>query len=491
MFRRPLILAALALASVNPQAALSQAQTETPAPVETQTQAPILPAAVQRILDGHDLSPDGLSLFIHPVDGDAPLLELNGEISRSPASIIKVVTTFAALDLLGPAHTWRTNAYLDGFLEGDRLKGDLILKGGGDPFLTTERFWTLLRGLRANGLRHIEGDLVIDNSYFDLPPEDPGAFDGQPWRTYNVAPDALLVNMKAVRFRIWRPAAGAAPRIATDPVIANLSIDNRVGTGKGRCQGYQRGVAFDLPGGLDSDTAILSGRFPSGCREYSLWRTVMEPAEFTFGVFKPLWTELGGSISGQVRSGTAPEDEDTFSQHDSIPLAEVVRNINKFSNNVMTRQVFLTIGVDAAGTPGTPEKARAAIQTWMEERGLGSAGLYLDNGSGLSRETRINARGLGRMLLQAWEHPLMPEFISSLALSGTDGTLRNRFRGTDLAGRMHIKTGRLNGVYSIAGYVHARSGTRYVVVAIHNDADVHRGPGRELQDALLRWVYQR
>ena len=127
----------------------------------------------------------------------------------------------------------------------------------------------------------------------------------------------------------------------------------------------------------------------------------------------------------------------------------------------------------------------------MEERGLGGAGLYLDNGSGLSRETRINARGLGQMLLQAWEHPLMPEFISSLALSGTDGTLRNRFRGTDLAGRMHIKTGRLNGVYSIAGYVHARSGARYVVVAIHNDADVHRGPGRELQDVLLRWVYQR
>ncbi len=158
---------------------------------------------------------------------------LDGTATRSPASIIKLVTTFAALDLLGPAHSWRTEAYLGGFLEGDRLEGDLILKGGGDPYLTTERFWTLLRGLRANGLRHIEGDLVIDNSYFETGPEDPGAFDGQPWRTYNVTPDALLVNLKAVRFRIWRPAAGAPPRVTTDPVIENLSVDNRVGTGKG------------------------------------------------------------------------------------------------------------------------------------------------------------------------------------------------------------------------------------------------------------------
>ncbi len=450
---------------------------------------PALPEPIRRVLDGHGLDPAGLSLFVQAVDADEPLLELNGDVRRSPASVIKLVTTFAALDLLGPAYSWRTEAYLDGFLEDDRLRGDLILKGGGDPYLTTERFWTLLRGLRANGLRHIEGDLVIDNSYFEIGPEDPGAFDGQPWRTYNVAPDALLVNLKAVRFRIWRPAAGAPPRITTDPVIDSLVVDNRVATRKGPCQGFQRGVAFELPEGLDGNTAILSGRFPSGCRDYSLWRTVMAPAEFAYGVFRPIWNELGGSISGEVRAGLAPEGEDSFSHLDSVPLAEVVRNINKFSNNVMTRQVFLTIGAETAGPPGTPEKARAAIDEWMKERGLADAGLYIDNGSGLSRETRVTAAGLGRMLLQAWDHPLMPEFISSMALSGTDGTLRNRFRGTSLAGKMHIKTGRLDDVYSIAGFIQIGDGSRYVVVALHNDADVHRGPGKELQDALLRWVY--
>ena len=489
---RPIDAAQDALPVVMPA---TDIESEAPAPsaaAPPEDVAPVaLPASIQRILDGHDLGTDGLSLFVQAVDADKPLLALNGGVSRSPASIIKVLTTFAALDLLGPAYTWRTSAYLGGAMTGDRLEGDLIVQGGGDPFLTTERFWTFLRGLRANGLRHVEGNLVIDNSFFESGDEDPGAFDGQPWRTYNVTPDAFLVNLKAVRFRIWRPTAGAAPRVTTDPVIDNLAIDNRIGTRKGACQGFQRGVAFDLPNGLDSGTAILSGRFPSGCTDYSLWRTVLAPAEFAYGVFKPIWNDLGGSLSGDVRRGSVPEDTRSFSHLDSIPLSEVVRNINKFSNNVMTRQVFLTIGVESAGTPGTPEKARAAIDEWLKGRGLGDAGLYLDNGSGLSRDTRVSAGGLGEMLLQAWAHPLMPEFISSLALSGTDGTLRNRFRGTSMAGQMHIKTGRLDDVYSIAGYVQARSGRRYVVVSIHNDDSVHQGPGKELQDALLRWVYSR
>lgn len=449
-----------------------------------------LPEPVQLILDGHGLSQDGLSLFIQRLDGEEPLLVLNTAVPRSPASIIKVVTTFAALDILGPAYTWDTKAYLDGTLKDERLDGNLVLQGGGDPFLTTERFWTFLRDLRANGLREVDGDLVVDNSFFDPGEEDPGQFDGQPYRTYNVPPDAMLVNMKAVRFRVYRPVPGAKPRVTTDPVIANLDIENRLTTAKGRCGGFQRGVSFSLPEGLSGDRAILSGRFPSGCSDYSLWRTVMDPAEFTYGVFMPIWSQLGGSLSGNVRVGRSPEDQRPFARTTSIPLAEIVRHVNKFSNNVMTRQLFLTIGADNGGAPGTPEKARTAIGEWFTMKGLDATGLNVDNGAGLSRDTRITAQGLGELLLQAWRHPYMPEFISSLPLSGIDGTMRNRFRGGSLAGRMHIKTGRLDNVYSIAGYVQARSGHRYAVVAIHNDTDVHRGPGKELQDALLRWLWQ-
>lgn len=451
--------------------------------------ADILPPEVQSILDGHRLGRDGLSVVVQAVDADQPLLSLNPEIPRSPASTIKLLTTFAALDELGPAYTWNTEAYIDGTLDDGRLDGDLVLKGGGDPYLTTERFWSFLREINARGLRHIEGDLVIDRSYFEPAPEEPGAFDGQPWRTYNVAPDALLVNMKAVEFRVYRPAAGVRPEVITDPVLSNLQIDNRIRNSKGPCRGFQRGVAIDLPNGLEGNSVLLSGRFPTGCAEYAIYRTVMTPPEFVYGVFKPLWSQLGGSLAGRVRTGPVPESATLFAHFESVPLAEVIRSVNKFSNNVMTRQVLLTLGAETGEPPGTEQKGRAAVAQWLSTHGIDASGLFLDNGSGLSRETRVSAQTMAGMLRIAWHHPYMAEFISSMPLSGMDGTMRNRFRGSPLAGRMHLKTGRLDDVYAIAGYVQARSGRRYVVVAFHNDTDVHRGPGKELQDALLRWVY--
>ncbi|UCC15135.1 MAG: D-alanyl-D-alanine carboxypeptidase/D-alanyl-D-alanine-endopeptidase [Gammaproteobacteria bacterium] len=449
-----------------------------------------LPASVQNILEGHGLGHNGLSVVVHAVDADRPLLSLNPGVPRSPASTIKLLTTFAALDLLGPAYTWQTEAWIAGQLVNGRLEGDLVLKGGGDPYLTTERFWTFLRELSAKGLRQIDGDLIIDNSYFEPEPEDPGAFDGQPWRTYNVTPDALLVNLKAVQFRVYRPVAGGSPRVMTDPVLANLEIDNRIGSVKGPCQGFQRGVAIDLPEGLDGNTVQLSGRFPTGCHEYSIYRTVMTPPEFAYGVFEPLWTQLGGNLSGHVTTGVVPDDAKRFARFNSIPMAEVVRNVNKFSNNVMTRQLLLTMGAEKMSEPGTAAKGRLVIDRWLADMGLDHADLYVENGSGLSRETRMPAGVMADMLLAAWRHPYMAEFIASMPLSGLDGTMRNRFRGSSLAGRMHVKTGRLDDVYAIAGYVQARSGTRYVVVEFHNDKDVHRGPGKELQDRLLRWVYE-
>lgn len=450
----------------------------------------VLPPSVQQILDGHSLRRDGLSIVVQAVNGTEPLLSLNADTPRSPASTIKLLTTFAALDLLGPAYNWQTEAWIRGSLADGRLDGNLILKGGGDPYLTTERFWTFLRELNAKGLREIDGDLVIDSSYFEPEPEEPGAFDGQPWRTYNVPPDALLVNLKAVQFRVYRPVNGGKPRVMTDPALANLKIENRIGNARGACRGFQRGVAIDLPEGLNGNVVQLSGRFPTGCNEYSLYRTVMTPPEFAYGVFKPLWQQLGGSLSGNVRVGHVPDEAALFARFDSIPLAEVVRNVNKFSNNVMTRQLLLTLGAEKSSEPGTAAKGRAVVATWLQDMGLDTSGVFVENGSGLSRETRIPAGVMSEMLMAAWQHPYMPEFIASMPLSGMDGTMRNRFRGSPLAGRMHVKTGRLDHVYAIAGYVQAKSGTRYVVVVFHNDTDVHRGPGRELQNALLRWVYQ-
>jgi len=482
LLRRTIIAALLTALCLSAQAVSAQ---DAPAP-----DTPTLPEPVARVISAHKLSTDRLSIFVQDVDADAPLLAINTRIPRNPASTIKLLTTYVALETLGPAHTWETKVFLQGTRNANQLTGDLLFRGGGDPWLTTERFWRLLRELRARGLQEITGDLLIDDSYFELAPENPASFDGQPYRTYNVAPNAFLVNFKAVRFLLFPDSANNSARIDVDPPLANLKIHNHVRLKRGRCRGYQRGVSFDMPEGMAAGVVVFSGQFPTGCSEYGLWRTVLEPQSFAWGMFQSFWSELDGTISGTVRPGTAPEDTRAFFTYKSVPLAEAIRSVNKFSNNVMSRTLLLTMGAELDSVPGTVEKGQLMVSRWLASNGVASPELRLINGAGLSRDTRITADHLGRLLLLAWRSPYMPEFIASMPISGMDGTLRRRLKDNGAKGRMHLKTGRLDDVVAIAGFVYGASGKQYVVVAMHNEPDVHRGPGHELQDALLEWVYR-
>jgi serine-type D-Ala-D-Ala carboxypeptidase/endopeptidase (penicillin-binding protein 4) len=447
-----------------------------------------LPRPVIAALKNHNMDGSGLSLFVQAVDADEPLLAFNENVLRSPASIIKLLTSYAALDLLGPSYRWRTEVWVTGPVRNGRLEGDLVLRGGGDPGLSTERFWTLLREIRARGIVEIAGDLVIDDTLFAPAQEQPGDFDRQPYRAYNVLPHALLVNNNVAEFRVMRMPGGIG--VYVDPPLHGVRIENRLTTRQGACAGFQRGVAYDLPDGLDGDHVILSGAFPSGCSEFSLYRAVLPPPRFAEALFRTLWAQMGGRVEGRLRVAPVPEDAERLLDFPSLPLNEQLRPINKWSNNPMTRHLVLTLGLEHDGPPATIEKGRAAIEAWARDRGLPLAGLYVDNGSGLSRDTRVTAFGFGHMLLDAWRHPQMADLVSSLPIAANDGTLRSRYRG-EKAGRMMLKTGRLDGVSAIAGLVQSRSGERYVVVIILNEPDAHRGPGVVVQDAVLNWVFNR
>ncbi len=450
--------------------------------------AETLPRPVAAALATHRLDGAGLSIFVQAVDGTSPLLAFNADVVRSPASVIKLLTTYAALDILGPAYTWETEVLVTGPVRKGRLEGDLVLRGGGDPGLTTERFWTLLREIRARGIREITGDLVVDDTLFAPNGEDPGDFDSQRYRAYNVLPSALLVNSNTVEFRIMRDAEGVS--VYLDPPLEGFRVENRIGDRQGPCSGFQRGVAFDLPDGFEGKHAVLSGNFPTGCTEYSLWRSVLRAPQFTNALFRALWRQLGGTIQGGLRIAATPADAEPLLTYQSLPLNDQVRAINKWSNNPMTRHLLLTLGLEHGGAPATPEKGRAAVAEWLKTKGLAMPGLYLDNGSGLSRDTRVTAAGLGAVLLDAWRHPQMADFIASMPIAANDGTLRRRYAG-DMAGRLSMKTGRLDEVSAIAGVMQSRSGQRFVVVVVLNAANAHRGVGEAVQDTVLRWVFER
>ena len=446
------------------------------------------PLGVRSALQTRNVPAETLSIYVSDVNTGESILRWNGDVSRNPASTIKLLTTLVALDVLGPAYRWRTDVFARGEIEDGRLDGDLAIKGYGDPFLVTERVWQLLRGIRQAGVHEINGDLLLDDSWFEVGKYDPAAFDRQPLRAYNVSPNALLMNFKVVRYWFEPNQAADAVTVKIDPPLENLAVQNRLGLANGSCRGFQRGITVTANETVDE--VIFSGKFPNGCKRYAMDRTALSHNEFVYGLFSSLWRESGGTFDGGWKNVVVEEDAEPLLSFDSLPLTDMITRVNKHSNNVMARQLLYTLGAETIGPPGTEESGKAVIAAWLRDNGLDSTKIELENGAGLSRETRTTARDMAEMLRFAWRQPYMPEYLASMPLSGLDGTLRRRFRSTDLVGKAHLKTGSLDHVTAIAGYLQSRSGRRFAVVALHNYEDIHRGPGEEVQEALLRWLYE-
>jgi len=392
---------------------------------------------------------------------------------------MKLVTTYAALELLGSAYRWKTEAYLDG--------DNLVLRGYGDPKLTFESFWLLLRALRGRGLQEIRGDVLLDRSYFGTVAESP--IDDETFRPYNVTPDALLVNFKSLRFNFLPEPERGAVRVFAEPALPGLEIVNSLRTVDGGCpEGRAFRDAIEAVFQAKPPRASFTGAYPAACGEKDMHVALYAPEDYVGDLIRQLWAEMGGTWKGQVRDGAVSPGARLLYTHESDPLSEVVRDINKFSNNVMARQLYLTIAAELGGAAARPEAASLAINQFLKKKRIHAPELVIENGSGLSRGERMSAASLAAMLQAAWASPVMPEFVASLPVVAADGTMKRRLRSERVAGNAHIKTGLLNDVRSIAGYVLDRRGRRHVVVMIVNHP---RAPESQAAlDALLAWVYE-
>ncbi len=446
-----------------------------------------LPAAVEAALQRARVPADAVAFVVADADGrQPPRLSWRAQEPMNPASVMKLVTTYAALELLGPAYTWDTPVYLDARPQGGSLRGNVYIKGVGDPQLVMERLWLMLRRLQAQGVQVIVGDIVLDRSAFDLPSHDAGLFDGEPLRPYNASPDALLVNFKSVTLTFVPDVAAGLARVVAEPPMAGAPWPSTVplaapGTecGDWRAALRPEAVAGDAAGGV-----AFQGVFPAACGE-RVWSVAPpDPQGFAARAVEGMWRELGGKLTGGVREGRVPAGLAPSFTVSSPPLAETVRAINKYSNNVMTQQLFLTIALQKNGT-ATFDGARNAVAQWWRQRVPGAEPPVLDNGAGLSREARVSAASLARMLQAAWASPVMPELLSSLPIAGTDGTLRRSAMGR-AAHAAHIKTGTLRDVSALAGIVHGAGGRRYVVVALANHPNA--AAARPAMEALVDWA---
>ena len=438
-----------------------------------------LPAEVDAALARAKLPRDALSVLVVEVEGKAaPRLSHRAGVAVNPASVAKLVTTYAALELLGPAFTWSTPVYVDGPVQDGVLNGNVYLQGQGDPKLVVERLWLLLRRLQGLGIRQINGDLVLDRTAFETVSQDPGAFDGEPLRPYNAAPDALLLNFKSVVMTFVPDRSGRA-QVQLEPPLAGLQVPASVALAAGDCGDWRGTLKADFS---NASRIQFAGSYPGACGERVWPIAFADPKGFAARAVAGMWAEIGGKLTGQVRDGRVPAGlRPTFTVQ-SPALAEIVRDINKYSNNVMAQQLFLTLSLQQKGI-GTLEGSRETLRAWWRDR-IGGEPPTIDNGSGLSRVERVTAQQLGRLLQLAWASPLMPELMSSLPVAGIDGTLR-RLRGRS-GGLAHLKSGSLRDVSGVAGYVHAASGRRYVLVAIANHPNA--AAARPAIDALVDWA---
>ena len=464
-----------------------------------------LPPSVLNALKQARIPLSSVGIEVREVGARTPLISVNANRSMSPASTIKLLTTYAALDMLGPSYTWKTEAYVSGTLHQGVLDGDLVLKGYGNPKLTIEQFWLWLRELRSRGLREIRGNLVLDRSAFESTEHDLSAFDNDPLQPYNMGPDALLLNFNAVRLRFIPD--GDKINIISEPELAGITLDNRLVMAEGgNCGNWDADISTQLSG----KSMVLQGVFPAGCGECENYVCLLPHPQYLYGVFRALWEEMGGTLTGELREAKLPSDAVLFATHHSAPLSELIRDINKFSNNVMARQLFLSLSYSAepsleenmqlcndplpcvesqaasAQPPASIARSERAIRNWLASNDLNFPELVLENGAGLSRHERISPHNLARLLQVAQQSPLSAEFEASLPIAGIDGTLKKRFVDSPTARHAHLKTGSISGVKSVAGYVQSRKGRQWIMVFFINHPNA--AAGQRAQDALIEWL---
>lgn len=465
----------------------------------------------------------------HSTSTATPLLSHQPHVARTPASTMKLIPSFIALDTLGADFVWHTRVYHTGLIIGNRLHGDLIIQGSGDPKMTHERLQNLLYHVQKAGIKHIDGDIIIDSSIFENVSKDPSTFDNAPLRPYNASPDGFLVNFNSISIQSY-PALEGNAQLTYSPELANYKLPTSIATRSAHCSQ----VGSSLAPLWQADRLILNAKLPDRCGEHAFYVAYPDAKDFAARVIEAKWRALGNSIRGKVIAQEAPYDFNKdqpkkqgwsaialsplpIVSYPSLALSEQIYDINHFSNNVMTEQVALSLGTynknkvqKQSTTPnanlpvsslyhfGRPKatdypQALQVINQWWQST-LKSPPPYLTNGSGLCRDCTVTATNLNELLTYAYSHPSFDTYVHSLGIAGVSGTIVShgeRLPQSTAIGRAWIKTGTLNNVTSMAGYVKGLSGQDYVVVGlINSEQALNAYTARPVLDAMLDWTAQ-
>jgi D-alanyl-D-alanine carboxypeptidase/D-alanyl-D-alanine-endopeptidase (penicillin-binding protein 4) len=481
-----------------------------------------LPDSIAKSIKKSGISSQSVSISIDKISyknqpeksfSTSNLVDWQENLPMNPASTIKLLTSLAAMEVLGPQYRWKTDLLTNGKIQNGLLKGDLLIRGSGDPKLIPEEINKMLLNLQGLGVRKIDGQLILDRSAYENSVKDTSFIDSDPTRAYNAVPDALLFAFNSFSFEFYPNSQNNLVVIKQSPRMANFKIDNNLKIIEGACADWKKDISMSLTNSKNGAwTAVFNGAYPSGCKN-ATWNVVASDSDSFFTQsFIAAWEDVGGTwVKKPILKSYDPKIEfKPIVTHFGVPLYESVKDINKLSNNVMARQVMLTMALEKTGKPSNANNSMKVLKDWLQSSQLNMPELVIENGSGLSRIERISSKNLNQVLLLGLNSSSKDYFLESLPIAGFDGTMRHRLLdklrkyvpnkkeiatlekntvdfpvGLKKYGA-YIKTGSLVDVRSIAGYVVSRSGNVYAVTSFINDPNPRNGG--VIHDAILSWL---
>ncbi len=443
-----------------------------------------LPAGINTIINKSGIPKSDISIYIKEVGNNGrELASLNASKTRTPASVVKVMTTYAAVLKLGFDYRWPTQFYKVGTLKNGVLKGDLVVKGFGDPTLSSKDLISIVSKIKAKGIKKITGNIVIDRSYFAVGTKNNSGFDKHTYSPYNAMPDAMMLNERVSTICVT-PNKNVVSKKVVD---GSYKITNKLQRVNKPCKGRYSWPGINIDNSSVVPEVVLRGKISKKCGTRNIRQVITKPYKSFYYALKDALKKAGVAVSGKMRLNKVPSNANILFTHYSGSLEKIVSRTAKKSNNLYARHLLLFLGAKMYGAPATLSKGRQAIEYILRSKGaLGSGTLHIDNGSGLSRTAKLNAKHLGKMYDNAYSRYGL-RWMKTLSVAGVDGTIKRRFRGTVVKNRAWMKTGTLNRVKNIAGYVKSRSGRLYTVVIIVNTKKGN-WKASQLENNIMKWL---
>lgn len=445
-----------------------------------------LPSGIEEQIKKSGISKKDISIYIKEVDvGSRVIASLNADTTRTPASVIKVLATYAAVLKLGFDYRWPTQFYTTGSLQNGVLRGDLLVKGFGDPTLASKDLESIVATIKAKGIQKITGNIVIDRNYFDVGSKDNSGFDQHTFSPYNAMPDAMMFNERVSTICVT-PNKNDVYKKTVDE---SYKIRNNLQHVNKPCRGKYSWPAVKIDKSKVVPEVLLQGKISKQCGKRDICKVITKPYKSFYYAFKDALKRSDVEVAGTMRLSKISPNANILFIHYSESLEKIVSKTAKESNNLYARHLLLDLGAKVYGAPATADKGRKAVEYILKSKGALSRGaLKIDNGSGLSRSAKMSAKMLADMYDNAYGR-YGQRWMDTLSIAGVDGTIQKRFRGTVVKNRAWMKTGTLKRVKNIGGYVKARSGKLYTVVVLINSPKA-KYRGTKLQNEIMEWLVQ-